>query len=692
GATLPFGMVQVGPDTTDSVKGYTWAFDHCSGYHASDDWIEGFSHTHLHGTGLPGLGAIGVMPVAGSLDAWTPEMQLGSAFERASEVAKPGHYAVTLAPSGIRAEVTATVRTGLHRYTSTGGPMTLVIDAGKVAPLADLLDAEMVLEDVDGAGVVLRGSVFSQGPFTRDGGGMRTWFAARVDGQPTGFGNTDRAAWLTFDGTEPVQLRVGISFVSAEEAANNLDVELADRGFDEVSAAARAVWKDTLDGVRVEGVTPDQRTVLATSLYHVFLMPNVVSDVSGSYRGLDTEVHHADFEYYSGFSLWDTYRTLHPLLVLLAPDRQTDMVKSLVRMAEDGGYVPRWPLAGLYTNIMIGAPADVVFADTWLKGVQGFDGEAAFEAALRTADGPVEEGHVYEGRVGVDDYLELGYVAVDRHAESVSRTLEMAISDAALANLAEALGRTEDAARFAERSLNYRNLWDQETRLFRPRNADGSWKTPFDPQAGPSPLGSDYTEGNPAQYRWLAPHDVPGLLELVGSPEEAVALLEPFFAEARVEQETLPAFTEHDDLWWMNQQPSGYWHGNEPGLHASWLFGQAGRPDLARTWIHWIATALYRTDRAGIPGNDDAGTLAAWYVFAAMGIYPVAGSDRYWLGAPLFPRLEVDLPGSGTLIVEADTLEDGEGYGTVTMDGAPIEGTVLRHADLEAGGVLRFGR
>ena len=708
GAVAPFGMVQAGPDGSGPNGTFPW--HHCSGYHATDDTIGAFSHTHVHGTGIPDLGAVGFMPIAGTMTVqMVPEEAHASRFRKETEEATPGYYAVTLDDPGIRVELAATEHAAHHRYAYTQedhpDTMTVLVDIAHTLPVGLVMDGEIeILPDKD----EVVGRVHNQNGFTQAYGGLSMYFAARFKGQMTAQGTwkdgtlepeatmqegRKTGAWFEFSVTDgsPVEIQVGISFIDIDQARLNRDAELNSWDLEVIRKGTKEQWEQELSVVRFEGGTSEQREVMATSLYHAFLHPNSFTDTNGKYRGYDGEIHQAEgFTYYSTFSLWDTYRTLHPLLALVQPERQLDMIRSLVKKAEQGGYVPKWGLGIGYTNVMVGTSGDVVIAETYLKGMTDFDVETAYEAVLSTAIGPVESKHYYAGRVGIEDYLSLGYLAYDHPAdESVSRTLEFAVNDFALANLAEALGKADDTVLFRNRAENYANLWDGETGYFRPKNADGTWVPDFDPLGSEMLTGKAFTEGNALQYLWMVPHDMAGLMALIGSPETMAERLNRFFEDAVDEYENMP-WGETNDIWWITTLPQFYWHGNEPDIHAAYLFLQAGRPDLTQKWLHWITDNLYHTGNNGIPGNDDAGTLAAWYVFTALGFYPIPGSDVYLVGSPIFPRVEVDVAG-GTLVVEAPEASGKNIYVKgVTLNGAPLVLPWFRHADISGGGILQF--
>lgn len=697
GAQLPFGMVQLGPDTEGEYGASPWS--NCSGFHIEDTVLRRLSHTHLHGTGLTGAGAIGVLPLLAPPAPETLPAAPSATLDLATRQASPGAFEVRL-DTGVLVELTATEHTGVHRYTfPAGATPVLLVDADTVAG-GDVLDSAV---EVDAEAGRLRGQAAMWDGFTAPAGGVRVYFAAAVGSPVTSFATwhdgvvepgvaaaqgKGTGAWLAVSPGPggAVELQVALSYVSEEQAEANLAAERS--GFDDARAAAELAWDRALSILRIEGAPAEQATILATSLYHTMLMPTSLTDAGGTYRGFDGEVHEADgFTYYTAFSLWDTYRTLHPLLTLIAPDRQRDMVRSLLKMAQHGGSIPKWPLGTGYTNVMIGTPGDIVIAESYVKGITDFDADFALDTMLRTAREP-PEGSIYEGREGVLDVVSLGYVAADHELESVSATLEGCVADAAIGRLAAALGREDDAALFAERSRNYANLWDPEVGYFRGRKADGTWLTPFDPLTFEAGTGHSYTEGTGWQVRWLVPHDMAGLMALFGSPEVLAVELRAFLEHGRDELEQgVPETTE---LQLMGLAPRAYWHGNEPGLHAPFLFLQAGRPDLAQRWIRWAADAHYGAGPYGLAGNDDAGTLAAWYIFAALGLYPIAGTDAYLVGTPLFPHVELDLPG-GTLVVDAPGASQEKPYvAAVLLDGAPLTEPWLRHGDLTTGATLSF--
>jgi predicted alpha-1,2-mannosidase len=700
GAQAPFGLVKVSPDTDGMYDGA--AAYHCGGYHADDDLILGFSHTHLHGVGIPEYGNILVMPTRGALSAdMTAEAAYRSPFDDTTEVASPGYYAVSLDASGVDAELTATTRAAQHRHTFPVGASDalMVLDLSHTVPDGEITDGVLTLSE---DGQTIEGWVFNINAFSERYGGLPIYFSARFAEPPTAWATwaeddfaqgvidrkgPDLGALFAFDLPEggTVELQVGVSFTSVDAARQNLDAELPGWDFDQTHQATEDTWEALLSTVRYEGGTDEQRTIMATALYHSLVMPTVFDDADGTYVGFDGALHTSEgFTYFTDFSLWDTYRTQHPLLMLLYPDLQLDMVRSLMAMADQGGYLPKWPQGRGYSNVMVGTPADIVVAESYLKGITDFDADAALAVMRTVAEAPTPPDSPYEGRVGIAGYLEHGYVPGDLAGGSVARTQELCVADQAISNLAQALGDAETAAVYAERALGFQHLWDAETQFFRGRNADGSWRTLQEGGWGP-----DYIEGNAWQYLWMVPHAGEALVQLFGSPEAMVDKLSVFFERGKEDIDAIAA--AGDDLIPESLLPlEDYWHSNEPDIHAAYLFLHAGRPDLAQEWVRWIGDALYSAAPDGIPGNDDAGTLSAWYVFSAMGLLPISGTDRYWIGVPFFESVTAELPG-GTLRVEAPGASPDRFYvEALTVDGEPWPEPQIDHATLAAGAHLVF--
>lgn len=682
GAAAPHGLVKVGPDTSGEFG--TVGFQHFSGYFAEDDTVETFSHMHLHGAGASDYGLIGVMPTAAFDPARTRAEDYASRFDKATEVQTPGRYAVTLARDDIAVELTATPRAAHHRYTFAAGTAApaVVIDLSRALEGGAITGASIEL-DPDAATVT--GELHSEGRLSDSYGGHPLFFAARtrrpwVDGQ-----QWDDGAALVFAPGEPVELQIGLSLVSPAGALANLDAELPAWDFDATAAATADRWRALLSTVLVEGGTARDRRLLYTALYHCFLMPTVTSDVDGGFRYAGAVDRIGAGAFVSDLSLWDTYRTLHPLYDLIAPDSGADSARSLIAMNAAGLGFPRWPIASGESGTMLGASADVVLADARIKlgEIAGVDWDAAYAALLAAATDPDMADDARGGRRPSTDYIALGYVP-ESVGRSVSTNLEYAVDDFALARMAAALGRDPaEVAMLDERAHSYRQLYDPMHETFRPRRADGSFV--LDGDYDPLDFGDEFAEANALQMMWAPLHDAAGLAELLGGDEVAVARLESLFADAAIDLAANPL-----EVLLANAAPRPYyWHGNEPDIHAAYLFAQMGRDDLTQRWLRWITDELYGDTPRGLAGNDDSGALSSWLVWTALGIYPVAGSDRYFVGLPMFPRITV-ATAAGPLVIEAEGAgPDGLGVSAVSIDGEPLAAPVLTHDQL-AGATLRF--
>ncbi|MFO8056409.1 MAG: GH92 family glycosyl hydrolase [bacterium] len=673
GPSLPFGMARPGPDT--SRAGMHVSFHHCSGYHYTDNQVRGFSHTRLSGIGVVDYGNVLVMPTLNTSGDYDKKSSFRAGFSHDKEEAEPGYYRVEL-DSGIKAELTATRRCGLHRYTFPEGKRArIVIDSSH--SIAEDGTCGASLEASSQAGV-FHGRVLNCGSLTGRQGGVEIFFAVKVRGKIKGqgtFGDSGRktGAWVEVPAGGPVEIEVGLSFISEEQARRHLDMELAGRSFPEVRESAAQAWREALSVIEVKGGTKDQRKIFRTAFYHSMIMPTNVTEAGGLYRGLDAEVHKArGFDYYTDFSLWDTFRTLHPLLNLIRPERSADMMQSLVKMSEQGGYLPKWPTGYRYSSCMIGASAINVLADAYLKGVTGFDAQQAYDASRKLATKAVPEQAGYDGMVGIEPYRELGYVPGDLYRSAASRTIEFSYNDWCLANLAGALGKDEDRDLFMSRSRNWRKLWHEKSGFIRSRKKNGEFEKPF----FPSLWTSYYVEGNARQWLWASAHDAAGLIELMGGKEEFAKRLDTFFEKSARRPDTLLPDTY-------------YWHGNEPDIHAAYLFNYADRPDLTQKWVKWIMEEKYKNAPDGLDGNDDSGTLSAWYVFSALGFYPVAGSDLYLVGRPLFHEATVHLPG-GDLVIKAKGGPAKDYVRSVNVCGKRLSKPWFTHDLIRHGGEIVF--
>jgi len=696
-ATAPFGLVKVGPDTHPGTgDGSPPTYQHCAGYWYADKQIYGITHNHIHGSGGTEYGNLAVFPATRMTNAMIPKESHRLPFTHDDELATPGTYAVTLGRPGTssftplaRHEVTATTRCAHHRVRFLGPDATgtLVLDAA--IGLGDNNHSNGGELTFDPVALTLEGRDHN---VNHD---YDVYFAGRLDRAPTSFGTwVDGAiedgrahveatadpstfgAYAAFDvSTDPViELQLCLSYVSLDGARRALAAELPGFDFDGTAAGTREAWEHELSTIAIRGGSEAAKRNFYTALYHAMQEPATFSDVDGAYRGFDHQVHAADWTYYTNMSLWDTFRTEVPLITLLWPDRQRDMMRSIAAMKAQGGYVPKWVLALGDTGSMIGEHAASAAVDAYLKGVTDFDAEDLYQGLKQTADGPLPPGG-YGGRDCMPQILELGWCPADEVGRSVALTVEYAFNDYCIGQMAAALGHADDAARYAARAGTWANHWDGSGFLA-PRNRDGSF-APYDPDAWDLD-NRYYVEGSARQWSWFVPHDEDGLRAKFGSDATFVEKLDEFFSEA--------------DQHFAFDIPSGwYYHGNEPDLHAAFLFIRAGRPDLTHKWARWALEKSYRNGYDGMIGNDDCGTLAAWYVFTAIGLYPWPCFPGYYLTAPAFDGATVRLAGGKVLEVTAQGAGQGKVQASaVTLDGAPIDGWWIAHDTLMKGGTLQF--
>ena len=669
GANVPFGMVQVGP--TSIPQQWDW----CSGYHESDSTVIGFSHTHLSGTGIGDLFDITVMPVVGEVTYARgteddPASGLWSYADRTHEVARPGYYAVPLTRYGITAEMTATARVGFHRYTFPASDAAAVVFDLENGGCWDKA-TETHIEAVGDRRI--EGWRHSTG-WAKD---QRVYFAAEFS-KPFVFERVGdhyaRASFRTSEG-EQVLLKVALSPVSVEGARVNFATELPGWDFEATAAAADRVWNDELGKIRIETQDETARTIFYTALYHAMIAPVAFCDVDGTYRGADGVVHpDPGYATYTIFSLWDTYRAKMPLLSIFQPERMTDIVNTMIAIADEQGRLPVWHLWGCETDCMVGNPGIVVVADAIVKNLPGIDRERAFEAIRHTAMNP--------GR-GNGLRMKYGYIPCDLFNEAVAYDMEYAVADGAAARAAEMLGKTEDAKYFTERSHSYRNYFDRLTGFIRGRDSKGGWRTPFSPFAS-THRADDYCEGNAWQYTWLVPHDVRGLQECFGSRGRMLEKLDSLFTVPSVIE---GAETSPDISGLIGQ----YAHGNEPSHHVLYLYTMLGQPWKTADRVREVLTTLYHAEPDGLAGNEDVGQMSAWYVLSALGMYeaePAGG--RYWFGSPLFDSAEIDVPGGTFRIIAVNNSPENRYIQRVWLDVRPYTKPYIAYADIMRGAELRF--
>ena len=682
-ATAPFGTVRLGPDTSFAGGIYLIKMN-TSGYYYEQGHITGFSMSRLSGTGAEDYGCFRVTPVYGDND------RAALPYSHENERASAGYYAVYLPTASCLAEMTATVHTGVQRYTFYGDEdARLYLDASSVA--AGYRSNSAFIEYDEETGIISGGCVLDA-QFSGRSDGLPVYFVAVADrdivsAEITDNGETDRGIDINFGALngKSVELTIAMSFVSTENAMLNLEAEAKGLDFDTVRENTVADWDERLSSIKIETEDNDIKTIFYTALYHNMIMPTNYTDVNGEYLGFDKEVHTADgFTYRSDLSLWDTVRTTHPLYTLIAQDIQLDTLNSLVEMANQGvGVIPRWAMGAGYTGSMLGSPTNILITESYLKGITDFDVETAYQYMKNSSEKATER----DSRDHIELYNEYGYIPEDLAPddESVSRTIEYSWEDAAIASLAKALGYEEDYEKYSEKAMYYKNVFDSETKYFRARNSDGTFTWNFSPYINTyydmimvKKLASAYCEGSARQWRWSATHDIEGMIELFGSEEYFVSELEDFMESASLTRAAI-------------DPGSGYWLGNQHDLHTAYLFSNASRSDLTQKWVRWTLENRFSTDVNGLDGNDDGGSLSAWYVFSALGFYPLAGTQNYWIGSPNIDAAEVTLSNGNVLKITAlNQSEDNIYVESVTLNGEKLDGVYVTHDRLMAGGELVF--
>ncbi len=681
GASVPFGAVQVGP--ANFHQGWDW----CSGYHFSDDVLAGFSHLHLGGTGIADLGDILLMPYTGELATGPgsrkdPDAGYASRYRHDREQARPGFYAVDLLDHDVHVELTATERVGLHRYRFPADRRAhLAIDlqfengGGRVIESRlRRVDETTIVGYRRSKGWAKDQRVFfalkSSKPFAE----FRIFLGDRAVGGESAEGQGLRAIG-TYEGSPgEVLVRVGISPVSEENALANLEKEAGTTDFDAIAAAAKAAWNDQLGRIQIEA---DDRTkrIFYTALYHTMIAPALFNDHNGDYRGADGEIHrNPGFDTYTIFSLWDTYRAAHPLFTLTQPERVGQFIQTMLAIRDQQGKLPVWHLMGNETDTMVGYHAVPVVVDAYFKGLLDADPERAFEAIKNSA---------MQDERGLDAVKEVGYIPAERHGESVAMAMEYAIDDWCIAQMAKALGKQEDETYFSGRAKAYREYFDPTTKFMRGKLTDGTWREPFDPVAS-SHRRDDYCEGNGWQYLWLVPHDPEGLIDLLGGDEAFGEKLDQLFAVESVKSEGASA-----DISGLIGQ---YAHGNEPGHHTTYLYAFVGQQWKTAKLVRQILTTLYSDQPDGLSGNEDCGQMSAWYVFSAMGIYPVNPvAGVYVFGSPIVDKATIAVPeGKSFTIVAKNNSPVNLFIQSVELNGKPYGKSYITHPDILAGGELTF--
>ncbi|MFF5294106.1 GH92 family glycosyl hydrolase [Paractinoplanes globisporus] len=698
GAAAPFGMVQVSPDTGGQ-----------GGYDYKQSAIYGFSQTHLSGVGCGVAGELPIMPTTGAITSVDPAAYR-SAYSHEDEESSPGYYRVGLSRYQIGAELTATPRTGWQRYTFPSGTAANVLfNTGKANQ--SVFDSEIhVVGDRTVEGRVHAGNfcagqddhtVYFTAQFDRPFASFGTWRGSTISaGTRDAAGTGGNGAFVTFD-APTVVVKVGLSYTGVAGARANLAAETGEGfDFDQVRASLRASWVAALDKIKIAGGTPGRRVAFYTALYHALLHPNLAGDVDGSYVGFDRAVHRADgYTPYQNLSLWDTYRPQNQLLELLTPEVARDVALSVVAIGRDGGWLPRWALANSETNIMTGDPVTPFLVEAWSKGLLSGHEEEAYALLRANATSQPPASSPYNGRTGVDYYSARGYIpsglrlGTDCTAKGgdndcqhpASATLEYSAADAALSLMAAGLGKSADAAMFAARGQWYRNLWDSSIGQFRPRTVAGTWLTPYDP------VGADeqFHEGGAYQYQWLVPQDPAGLVQLMGGRAATAKRLDDFFAYPKLL--TDPAGTARTD--WI-ASPYDYYAkptynpNNEPDLLAPYLYHWAGAPARTATVVR-AAMTLFTNGPDGMTGNDDLGTMSAWYVFSSLGLYPtMSGANFLAVSSPQFPSAVVTV-GGHPLTITAPGVSDANRYiQRVKVNGGRLTDNWIPWSAIGSGGTI----
>ena len=701
GATTPFGMVQLSPDTRTS------GWDACGGYYDADTEILGFSHTHLSGTGIGDYGDVLMMPFTGDISIGSgtpdkPDYAYRSAFSKTNQFATPGYYRVLLDRYQIKAELSATPRAGIHRYTFPWAEKAgVVVDMKHSIQNRQTLEANIeVINDHEIAGWRhVRGWaqnrwIYFHAEFFKPFKAELFVDDALQQGKSSVTGKNVKAR-LKFatKNDEQVLVKVGISPVDCAGAKKNLAAEIPGWDFDGVSKQAAALWAEQLARIQVKGGTADQQKIFATALYHTAICPNLSSDVDGRYRGMDQKIHQdTGYTNYTVFSLWDTFRAQHPLYTIINPGLDQAWIRSLLRKYDEGGILPMWELAANYTGCMIGYHAVPVIVDAYVKGLRDYDLDKAMAAVVFSSVYDDQKPVPYNSanvRADLMPKAKLynatkGFIPADLEVKSVSKALEFAYNDWTIATLAKSLGRAGTATEYFKRAGYYRQYFDPQTGFMRAKNLDGKWLEPFTPTDS-NHQGGEYVEGNAWQWTWFVPHDVPGLIELFGGREQFAAKLNDLFT-------TSSALTGKEISSDITGLIGQYAHGNEPSHHIAYLFNWVDQPWRAQEVLYQIMTEFYQAAPAGLIGNEDCGQMSAWFILSAMGIYQVAPGDvRFSIGRPLFPEARVNLPGGKKFVGRMKNGDRKNLYvQRVTLNRKALTTAFINYADIMSGGELEF--
>ena len=673
GATVPFGMVQLSPDTrTDQ------SWDGCSGYHQSDSLIYGFTHTHLSGTGCSDYGDILLMPTIGK--PVFDNKKYSSRFSHQKEKASPGYYSAHLEDDNIDAELTATQRVGFHKYTfPKTDQANIILDLAhrdKVLESSMQLVNETTVEGMRRSQNWAKNQViyfvmqFSKPYLAAD------FFIDSLNLTIRGIsGITKESQKVNFQFTtaanEAIYIKVGISGVSIEGARKNLQTELPGWDFNKTKQNAEAAWSKELGKIEVSG-SDEQMKIFYTALYHCMVVPNIYNDVDGNYLGRDFKIHHADgFNYYTVFSLWDTFRAWHPLMTVIDRKRTLDYIKTFLAQYDQSGLLPVWEFASNETECMIGYHSVPVITDAFIKGINEFDKEKALSAMKKSAGST--------DRYGLGAYMDHGFLAMEDENESVSKTLEYSYDDWCIAQMTAMNGEREDFTNYMHRAQYWKNIFDQETGFMRPKK-NGNWLSPFDPRE----VNNNFTEANAWQYTFFVPQDVSGLIGKMGGKEKFEKKLDELFSTS-----SQTTGREQSDITGLIGQ---YAHGNEPSHHMAYLYNYIGKPYKTQEKVHRITSEFYHAQPDGLIGNEDCGQMSAWYILSALGIYQVTpGSDIFAIGAPVFKGAKINLENGKTFSVKANNVSEKNFYiQSASLNGTTFTKSFITYNEIMNGGELVF--
>ncbi len=699
GATVPYGMVQLSPDTR------TLGWDACGGYYYPDSSIIGFSHTHLSGTGISDLGDVLFMPFTGKIliDPGTPENPdsgYRSRFTHDDESSVPGYYSVKLKDYDIQVELTATTRAGFHRYhySSSEEPKLIIDLAHTIYPDHNPNQEFKVISETEISGCKKSGGwakeqeIYFHAKFNKPFH-VEFYDKNKKISSLESVQSKDLKAVLTFKaGTDNVLAKVGISSVDYSGAKNNLEKEIPHWDFDEIKNKAHELWNNQLNKIYAEGGTKDQKTIFYTSLYHASLSPYLFSDKDGRYRGMDKKIYASNGRnIYTVFSLWDTFRAFHPLQSIIEPERNNDFIHSLLCKYDEGGLLPKWELNANYTGTMTGNHAIPVIVDAYMKGIRDYDLNKAYNAMVKSVSYDTTE--ILFPSANVKEKLmplakrfneELGYIPADLENKSVSKALEYAYNEWCLAIMAKELGNIDDYEKYYKRSKKYSRYFDKSTGFMRGRNSDGSWREPFDPRFSMHSK-NDYVEGNAFQWTWFVPHDVQGLVALMGGEDKFIENLDTLFSTS---SELVGEDVSSDISGLIGQ----YAHGNEPSHHIAHLYNFAGQPWKTQELTHKIMSELYLNDPNGLAGNEDCGQMSAWYVLNAMGFYSVCpGDPRYSIGRPVFDKVSINLTNGEVFTILTQNNSSKNMYiKSAKLNGKVLNEAFFSHDEIINGGILEL--